>query len=71
MRIVRVSTATVTQCAACGGDHKSIALYDALSGPGIDVPEGATKAIVCPNQDYTVVLVDTSHIDVEGEATER
>jgi len=63
MRIVRVSTATVTQCNACGGTHEHIPLYDAIGGPGVDVPEGATKAIVCPDQDYTVVLVDTGHIE--------
>lgn len=70
MRVVRVSTATVAQCNACGGEHKSIALYDAISGPGIDVPEGATKAIVCPDQDYTVVLIDRGHIDDSEESDE-
>lgn len=65
MRIVRVSTASVKGCNACGGDHERVALYDAISGPGIDVPEGATKAIVCPNSDYMVVLIDTGNFDAE------
>jgi hypothetical protein len=65
-RIVRVQHVTVTECAACGGTHEKLALFDVICGPGIRIDSREAKAIACPSRDYKIVLIDTVHIDEES-----
>lgn len=58
MRVVKVETISIENCASCAGDHDNVAVYRVIVADLTGPNDSTLAAFSCADRDYTVVVFD-------------